>query len=68
MPLNRMVKPTIGICCEFAQKHGAEFVQFFFEKTLDIFTRRVYNGIATGKTGAKKRRCNKQQNGGNYEQ
>lgn len=54
MPLNRMVEPTIGICCEIAQKHGSEFVQFFFEKTLDIFTRRVYNGIATGKTGAKK--------------
>ena len=40
-----MVKPTIGICCEIAQKHGAEFVQNFFEKTLDIFARRVYNGI-----------------------
>ena len=49
-----MVKPTIGICCEFAQKHGAEFVQNFFEKMLDIFTRRVYNGIVPGKTGAKK--------------
>ena len=49
-----MVKPTIGICCEFAQKHGAEFVQNFFEKMLDKFVRRVYNGIVPGKTGAKK--------------
>ena len=53
MPLNRMVKPTIGICCEFAQKHAADFVQNFFEKTLDISIRRVYNSLATGKTGAK---------------
>ena len=45
MPSNRMVKPTVGICCEFAQKHAAEFVQNFFEKTLDIFARRVYNDI-----------------------
>lgn len=59
MPLNRMVKPTIGICCEFAQKHGAEFMQFFFEKAIDNFARRVYNDIVPGKTGAKKRRCNK---------
>ena len=55
MPLNRMVKPTIGICCEFAQKHGSEFVQNFFEKAIDIFVRRVYNSLATGKTGAKKK-------------
>ena len=64
-----MVKPTIGICCEFAQKHAAEFVQIFFEKTLDIFVRRVYNGIVPGKTGAKKKTLQqKQQNGGFYEQ
>ena len=49
-----MVKPTIGICCEFAQKHAAEFMQNFFEKTLDIFAWRVYNDIVPGKTGAKK--------------
>ena len=49
-----MVKPTSGICCEFAQKHGAEFVQIFFEKAIDIFARRVYNDIVPGKTGAKK--------------
>ena len=54
MPLNGVVKPTIGICCEIAQKHGSEFVQNFFEKTLDIFARRVYNSIVPGKTGAKK--------------
>ena len=54
MPSNRMVKPTIGICCEIAQKHGADFVQIFFEKTLDIFARRVYNGIVPGKTGDEK--------------
>ena len=63
-----MVKPTIGICCEIAQKHGSEFVQIFFEKAIDKSIRRVYNGIVPGKTGTKKRRCNKQQNGGNYEQ
>ena len=45
MPLNRMVKPTIDICCDFAQKHGSEFVQNFFDKPLDIFARRVYNDI-----------------------
>ena len=49
-----MVKPTIGICCEFAQKHGAEFVQIFFEKLLDNFARRVYNDIVPERTGAKK--------------
>ena len=64
MPLNRMVKPTSGICCEFAQKHDSEFVQNFFEKAIDIFVRRVYNGIATGKTGAKKTVLQQQQNGG----
>lgn len=53
-----MVKPTSGICCEFAQKHGSEFVQNFFDKPLDIFVWRVYNDIVPGKTGAKKRRCN----------
>lgn len=56
MPLNRMVKPTIGICCEFAQKHGADFVQIFFEKAIDIFARRVYNDIVPGKTGTKKQK------------
>ena len=54
MPLNRMVKPTIGICCEFAQKHGSEFMQIFFEKAIDISDRRVYNDIVPGKTGTKK--------------
>ena len=54
MPLNRMVKPTSGICCEIAQKHGAEFVQFFFEKAIDKFTRQVYNGSVPGKTGDEK--------------
>ena len=54
MPLNRVVKPTIGICCEFAQKHGAEFVQNFFEKAIDKFVRRVYNKCVPGKTGTKK--------------
>ena len=49
-----MVKPTIGICCEIAQKHAADFVQIFFEKAIDIFARRVYNGVVPGKTGAKK--------------
>ena len=49
-----MVKPTIGICCEIAQKHGSEFVQNFFEKLLDNFARRVYNGSVPGRTGAKK--------------
>ena len=49
-----MVKPTIGICCEFAQKHSAEFVQIFFEKAIDIFARRVYNDIVPGKTGDEK--------------
>ena len=29
-----MVKPTIGICCEFAQKHAADFVQIFLKKHL----------------------------------
>ena len=48
-----MVKPTSGICCELAQKHGAEFVQNFFEKPLDKFARRVYNGIVPGTTGTK---------------
>ena len=48
-----MVKPTIGICCEIAQKHGSDFVQIFFEKTLDIFARRVYNGIVPERTGTK---------------
>ena len=60
-----MVKPTSGICCEFAQKHGSEFVQNFFEKAIDIFARRVYNDIVPGKTGAKKKtlqQCNR--NGG----
>ena len=69
MPLNRVVKPTIGICCEIAQKHDSEFVQNFFEKTLDKSTRRVYNDIVPGKTGAKKKTLQqKQQNGGFYEQ
>ena len=69
MPSNRMVKPTSGICCEFAQKHGAEFVQIFFEKALDKSARRVYNDIVPGKTGAKKKTLQqKQQNGGFYEQ
>ena len=53
MPSNRMVKPTIGICCEFAQKHGSEFVQIFFEKAIDKSVRRVYNGIVPERTGAK---------------
>ena len=48
-----MVKPTIGICCEFAQKHGADFVQIFFEKSIDIFAWRVYNDIVPGTTGTK---------------
>ena len=51
MPLNRMVKPTSGICCEFAQKHAADFVQIFFEKTLDNFARRVYNSLASNESG-----------------
>ena len=35
MPLNRMVKPTSGICCEFAQKHDAEFMHpYHIVKTL----------------------------------
>ena len=64
-----MVKPTIGICCEIAQKKDAEFVKNFFEKPLDIFIRRVYNGSVPGKTGAKKKTLQQmQQNGGFYEQ
>ena len=31
MPLNRMVKPTIGICCEFAQK-SCEKLKVFVQK------------------------------------
>ena len=58
-----MVKPTSGICCEIAQKHGAEFVQIFFEKTLDIFARRVYNDIVPGKTGAKNKQPNTAERG-----
>ena len=50
-----MVKPTIGICCEFAQKHGADFVQNFFEKSIDKSIRRVYNGIVPETTGTKKK-------------
>ena len=61
MPLNRMVKPTIGICCEFAQKHAAEFVQIFFEKFIDKSVRRVYNDIVPGKTGAKKKTLQQKQ-------
>ena len=49
-----MVKPTSSICCEFAQKHGAEFVQNFFEKLLDKFAWQVHNGIVPGTTGTKK--------------
>ena len=49
----------------FAQKHGADFVQNFFEKAIDIFAWRVYNGIVPGKTGAKKKTLQQmQQNGG----
>ena len=54
MPLNRLVKPTSGICCEIAQKHAADFVQNFFEKAIDNFARRVYNDIVPGKTGDEK--------------
>ena len=69
MPINRMVKPTIGICCEFAQKHGSEFVQIFFEKAIDKSTRRVYNKCVPGKTGAKKKTLQqKQQKEDFYEQ
>ena len=46
-----MVKPTSGICCEFAQKHGSEFVQNFFEKLLDKSVCRVYNDIVPETTG-----------------
>ena len=46
MPLNRMVKPTSGICCEIAQKHDAEFMQNFFEKLLDKSVWQVYNELA----------------------
>lgn len=63
-----MVKPTIGICCEIAQKHGADFVQIFFEKTLDIFARRVYNDIVPEEQERKKALQQMQQNGGFYEQ
>ena len=46
-----MVKPTSGICCEFAQKHDAEFMQNFFEKLLDKSVCRVYNDIVPETTG-----------------
>ena len=48
-----MVKPTSGICCEFAQKHGSEFMQNFFEKLLDKSVCRVYNDIVPETTGTK---------------
>ena len=48
-----MVKPTSGICCEFAQKHDAEFMQNFFEKLLDKSVWRVYNDIVPETTGTK---------------
>ena len=58
-----MVKPTSGICCEFAQKHDAEFVQNFFEKLLDKSARQVYNSLASNgkRLSAEARRlcCNK---------
>ena len=50
MPLNRMVKPTSGICCEFAQKHDAEFMQNFFEKLLDKSVWRMYNRLASNES------------------
>ena len=63
MPLNRMVKPTSGICCEFAQKHAAEFVQIFFEKMLDKSARRMYNSLASNErrlnASGGRQRCNK---------
>lgn len=49
-----MVKPTSRICCETAQKHGAEFVQNFFEKPLDKFARRMYTSIVPRNTGNEK--------------